>query len=119
MSDDSLVEMATKELAELGLSKDGPVIDSFVVRQPYAYPVYDEKYKENLTVIRNYLEKFDNLQTIGRSGMHRYNNQDHSMLSAIYAVENICKNVLTKENIWKVNTEKDYHEKHEKHEKKV
>jgi hypothetical protein len=105
MADNDLVQMATRELAELGLSKDASVIDSFVVRQPNAYPVYDEKYKESLTVIRNYLEKFENLQTIGRSGMHRYNNMDHSMQTGILAAQNCCG---AKHDLWAVNEEKSY-----------
>jgi protoporphyrinogen oxidase len=105
LADSDLVEMATRELAELGLSKNAPVIDSFVVRQPYAYPVYDEKYKESLKIIRNYLEKFENLQTIGRSGMHRYNNMDHSMQTGILAAQNCCG---ANHDLWAVNEEKNY-----------
>jgi protoporphyrinogen oxidase len=105
MADNELVETATSELAELGLSKDASVVDSFVVRQPYAYPVYDDKYKEHLAVIRHYLEEFENLQTIGRSGMHRYNNMDHSMQTGILAAQNCCG---AKHDLWAVNEEKSY-----------
>ena len=105
MADTDLVEMATRELAELGLNKGAPVIDSYVVRQPQAYPVYDQNYKENLAVIRTYLAGMENLQTIGRSGMHRYNNMDHSMQTGILAARNCCG---AKHDLWAVNEEKSY-----------
>ncbi|MBE9521309.1 MAG: hypothetical protein IME97_09260, partial [Proteobacteria bacterium] len=105
MVDTDLVEMATRELAELGLNKGAPVIDSYVVRQPQAYPVYDQNYKENLAVIRNHLAGMENLQTIGRSGMHRYNNMDHSMQTGILAARNCCG---AKHDLWAVNEEKSY-----------
>ena len=105
MQDNELVEMATREMIELDLGEETRVIDSFVVRQPHAYPVYDSKYKKSLQVIRNYLENFSNLQTIGRSGMHRYNNMDHSMQTGILAAKN-----CTGENhdLWAINEEKSY-----------
>ena len=105
MADTDLVEMATRELGELGLNKGAPVIDSYVVRQPQAYPVYDRKYKENLAVIRNCLAGLENLQTVGRSGMHRYNNMDHSMQTGILAARNCCG---AKHDLWAVNEERSY-----------
>ena len=105
MADTDLVKMATRELGELGLNKGAPVIDSYVVRQPQAYPVYDREYKENLAVIRNCLAGMENLQTVGRSGMHRYNNMDHSMQTGILAARNCCG---AKHDLWAVNEERSY-----------
>jgi hypothetical protein len=105
MTDDELVEMATREMVELGLGDVNIVIDSFVVRQPNAYPVYDSNYKENLARIREYLGNFSNLQTIGRSGMHQYNNMDHSMQTGILAARNCCGET---HDLWAVNEEKSY-----------
>ena len=105
MGDDELVGMATLEMAELGLGAKTRVIDSFVVRQSHAYPVYDSDYKKSLEIIRSYLENFSNLQTIGRSGMHRYNNMDHSMQTGILAAKN-CSG--ENHDLWEVNEEKIY-----------
>ena len=105
MPDDELVEMATREMMELGLGEVDIVIDSYVVRQPNAYPVYDSDYKENLGKIQEYLGKFSNLQTIGRSGMHRYNNMDHSMQTGILAARNCCGET---HDLWAVNEDKSY-----------
>ena len=79
MSDAELTGMGSRELSQLGLAEVDDVMDSFVVRQPKAYPVYDNEYREHLGVIRGFLGSIGNLQTIGRNGMHRYNNMDHSM----------------------------------------
>jgi hypothetical protein len=84
------------------------VIDGTVVRQLKAYPVYDSVYAEHLENIRRFLAVIPNLQTIGRNGLHKYNNQDHSMLTAIYAVENLLG--LGQHDLWEVNTERSYHE---------
>ncbi|MGB5685746.1 MAG: NAD(P)/FAD-dependent oxidoreductase [Candidatus Electrothrix sp.] len=89
MKDEELVALATEELSLLGLTERVVVRDGFVIRRSHAYPVYDSGYDEQLAVVRNYLEKFSNLQTIGRNGMHRYNNMDHSMWAGILAAENI------------------------------
>ena len=105
MADNELVEMAALEMEEMGVSPASQVIDSYVVRQPNAYPVYDSTYKKNLLSIRNYLNNFNNLQTIGRSGMHRYNNMDHSMQTGILAAKNCCGEV---HDLWAVNEEKSY-----------
>jgi protoporphyrinogen oxidase len=103
--DNTLVENAIREMVELGLGEPTQVIDSYVVRQSHAYPVYDSDYKKNLQVIRNYLENFSNLQTIGRSGMHRYNNMDHSMQTGILAAKNCTGE---SHDLWAINEEKSY-----------
>jgi protoporphyrinogen oxidase len=103
--DDDLIELAKEECAELGLINKEDVIDGTVIRMEKAYPVYDGAYKENLSVIRAYLDTVPNLQLIGRNGQHRYNNQDHSMLTAIYAARNLSG---AEYNLWDVNVEGDY-----------
>jgi protoporphyrinogen oxidase len=105
--DASLIELATRELESLGLAKASRVLDGVVIRQPKAYPVYDSEYKKNLKVIEEYLATFENLQTTGRNGMHRYNNQDHSMLTGLLAAKNLLGE---KHNLWEVNTERSYYE---------
>ena len=105
MRDNELVDMATREMEEMGFAPATKVLDSYVVRQSHAYPVYDSTYKQNLQAIRNYLDNFNNLQTIGRSGMHRYNNMDHSMQTGILAAKNCCGE---HHDLWAVNEEKSY-----------
>ena len=83
---------------------------AIVIRMPKAYPVYDSEFKRNLTRIRDYLGQSSNLQLVGRNGQHRYNNQDHSMLTAIYAARNIFGSDF---DVWDVNLETDYHEAQE------
>ena len=78
-----------------------------VIRQPMAYPLYDDDFQDNLDALRSYLGGFANLQTMGRNGMHRYNNMDHSMVTGIYAAGNIFGE---DRNLWAVNTERSYHE---------
>ena len=107
MSDLELIELGKKELEALGLARACDVEDGTVVRMPKAYPIYDQTYHKNLMTIRRYLEKFSNLQTIGRNGLHRYNNQDHSMMTGIFAARNV---VGANYNIWSVNTEMEYQE---------
>jgi len=107
MSDAELVELATRELAQLGLAKVADVEDGVVIRQPKAYPVYDGEYRGHLQVLEGFLRGMENLQTIGRNGMHRYNNQDHSMLTGILAVRNLLGE---KHDLWDVNTERSYYE---------
>ena len=102
-----LVKLAEEELRKLNLVGDAEVVDGTVIRQPKAYPVYDHEYQEALEVIRNWLDNFPNLQLVGRNGMHRYNNQDHSMLTAMLAVKNILGE---KHDLWSVNVEQEYHE---------
>lgn len=107
MSEAELLDLATRELDKLGLVDANKVEDGTVIRQRKAYPVYDRDYAQHLEVIRCYIETFDNLQTVGRNGMHRYNNQDHSMLTAILAAKNILGE---QHDLWDVNTERSYHE---------
>jgi len=105
--DQALIEQAGCELESLGLVNANNVVDGTVIRQPKAYPVYDEHYSCAVEIIRNYIEGFDNLHTVGRNGMHRYNNQDHSMLTAMLAARNILGE---NHDVWNVNVERSYHE---------
>lgn len=113
LSDTELLELATKEIEQLGLAKASQIEDGTIIRQPKAYPVYDRDYRRHLQVIQDYLSKFDNLQTIGRNGMHRYNNQDHSMLTGFLAAQNILGD---NHDLWDINTERSYHEEFTKEE---
>lgn len=108
-SDEEMTNFAVAEVAKIGILKAQDVLDSHVVRVPKTYPAYFGSY-DRFDVIRNYLDGFENLFLVGRNGMHKYNNQDHSMLTAMTAVENIINGVTTKDNIWAINTEMDYHE---------
>lgn len=107
MADAELLDLAARELERLNLAASSDVEDGVVIRQPKAYPVYDSEYRQHLEVIQGFLTQFENLQTIGRNGMHRYNNQDHSMLTGILAVRNICGE---NHDLWDVNTERSYYE---------
>jgi protoporphyrinogen oxidase len=108
MADDDLIVLATKELGELGLVEPGDVEAGYVVRVPKAYPYYDFSYKANVEIIRRYLEaEAPNVHPVGRNGMHKYNNQDHSMYTAMLTVENIYGG---SHDIWAVNVEEEYHE---------
>jgi hypothetical protein len=93
----------------LGLVQKGSVQSGYVVRMPKAYPVYDAAYAENVEILRSWIEaNAANVQPVGRNGMHRYNNQDHSMLTAVLAVENILFDAG--HDLWTVNVEQEYHE---------
>ena len=108
MSDAELIQLATQEAIDLKLGiRPGDVEDGVVIRQLKAYPVYDAEYRQHLRVIQDYLETFENLQTVGRNGMHRYNNQDHSMLTGLLAAKNIMGE---NHDLWNVNVERSYHE---------
>jgi protoporphyrinogen oxidase len=109
MQDDGLIDLAARELRALGFA--GDVIDGVVIRQKKAYPVYDPYYHEHLHVIMHHLDSLTNLQTVGRNGMHRYNNQDHSMLTAMLAVRRILGE---EHDLWNVNTERSYYESFER-----
>jgi protoporphyrinogen oxidase len=102
-----LIEFGVEECSRIGLIDPGDVEDGTVVRMRKAYPVYDQHYHESLETVRRYLETFSNFQTVGRNGLHRYNNQDHSMLTAIFAARNIAGE---QHDVWSVNTEMEYHE---------
>jgi protoporphyrinogen oxidase len=108
MEDEQLVELAKAELGKLGLADPARVERGFVTRVPKAYPMYDADYGERVQVIRGWLSSIGNLVQVGRNGLHRYNNSDHSMLTAMRAVDNITKG--TDHDIWAVNAESVYHE---------
>ena len=105
--DSDLVALATKELAELGLVDPARIRDGCVVRMPKAYPVYDSTYAEHLSRLRSFIDPISNLHTVGRNGMHKYNNQDHSMFTAMMAVANMNG---ASHDVWAVNTDFEYHE---------
>jgi hypothetical protein len=107
MPDEELIELGKKELDKLGLAKFADIEDGAVVRMPKAYPVYDAGYAEALDTIRNFLSRILNLQLVGRNGMHKYNNQDHSMLTAMLAARNILGENY---DLWGVNVDQEYHE---------
>lgn len=107
--DEELIEDAKKELEELGLAKYSDILGGYVVRQPKAYPIYDDSYRRNVDTIRTYLDIVgENIYPVGRNGMFRYNNADHSMFTAMLSVENIMTG--TKHDVWEVNVEEEYHE---------
>jgi protoporphyrinogen oxidase len=109
MADDDLIALATGEIETLGLVTPGSVSAGYVVRMPKAYPVYDEEYVRNVDTLREWLAaSVPNVQPVGRNGMHRYNNQDHSMMTAMLAVENILTGA--QHDLWAVNVEEEYHE---------
>jgi protoporphyrinogen oxidase len=109
-SDEDLIRLADEELIHLGLVTPGHVIDGKVIRQARAYPVYDENYEERVALFNTWIQKhMPGLQLVGRNGMHKYNNQDHAMMTALLAAENI----LSGENrwdVWRVNQDAEYHE---------
>jgi protoporphyrinogen oxidase len=114
MDEAELIQLATAEVIGLGLVDDASLVeDGVVIRQKKAYPVYDGTYRQHLQVVQDYLTTFTNLQTVGRNGMHRYNNQDHSMLTALLAARNIMGE---NHDIWTVNVERSYHEEFTKEE---
>jgi len=110
-SDQELIQLARQELQALGLSRPEDYVDGTVVRVRKAYPVYDEKYQGLLAEVRSFFKTLPNLQLVGRNGMHRYNNQDHSMLTAILAARNILG---ASYDLWQVNVDDEYHESGEK-----
>ena len=108
MDDDALVELAARELEQLRLAPRSAVERGFAIRVPKAYPIYDADYAGRVATVRAWLETIDNLQQVGRNGLHRYNNSDHSMLTAMRAVENLIAGA--QHDIWAVNAESVYHE---------
>jgi protoporphyrinogen oxidase len=114
LTDTELLDLAAKEIGILGLAPTAAVEDGCVIRQPKAYPVYDCDYRQHLQVIQDFLGTFENLQTTGRNGMHRYNNQDHSMLTGVMAARNLLGDVH--HDLWEVNVERSYHEQFTKEE---
>ncbi len=109
-SDEQLVELGRRELERLGLASAGAVERGHVVRVPKAYPMYDADYAPRVEAIRAWLERIPNLQQVGRNGLHRYNNSDHSMLTAMRAVENVLDRAG--HDLWAVNADSVYHEEH-------
>jgi protoporphyrinogen oxidase len=109
LSDKHMVELAKQELSKIGIIDSAEVIDSTVIRMEKTYPAYFGTY-ERFSEIRTYIDRYENLFLVGRNGMHRYNNQDHSMLTAMMAVDNIIAGKKDKGQLWEVNTEMDYHE---------
>jgi protoporphyrinogen oxidase len=107
MPDRELVELGRREMAAIGLIDPSKVVDGTVVRMPKAYPVYDEGYEAALAIVRRYVESFSNLQVAGRNGMHKYNNQDHSMVTAMLAAQNLLGGA---HDVWGVNADDEYHE---------
>jgi len=107
MSDADLIALGTSELSQLGLVNAADVFDGAVVRMPKAYPIYDPEYSQTVETLRRELGQLENLQVVGRNGMHKYNNQDHSMMTALLAARNIDGAHF---NLWQVNTDAEYHE---------
>jgi protoporphyrinogen oxidase len=105
--DEDLIALATRELESLGLAPGARITDGAVVRMPKAYPIYDSEYRGHLDGVREFIDPIPNLHTVGRNGMHKYNNQDHSMLTAMFAVENMQG---AAHDLWAVNTDFEYHE---------
>ena len=108
-SDREITDLAIGEMEKIGVLSRTDVQDSTVIRVPKTYPAYFGVYSR-FGEVREYLDAFKNLFLVGRNGMHKYNNQDHSMLTAMTAVDNIIEGRLDKSNIWAVNTENEYHE---------
>jgi protoporphyrinogen oxidase len=109
MTDSEFIQFAINELHSIDIIDKNEVIDSAIIRMPKTYPAYFGTYPQ-FNLIRDFTDKLENLFLIGRNGMHKYNNQDHSMLTAIMAVNNIITGSKSKDNIWNINTEEEYHE---------
>jgi protoporphyrinogen oxidase len=107
-SDEDLIERGKREIVRLGLARYEEVSDGCVVRVAKAYPVYDEDYREHLETVRAFVDGFENFQTIGRNGLHRYNNQDHAMVTGLIAARNVM--LGERNDVWSVNTDEEYHE---------
>jgi protoporphyrinogen oxidase len=109
LSDKGMTEFAVDELIKIGIADKKDIIDSMVLKVEKTYPAYFGSY-DHFYIIKDFFNQFENLYLIGRNGMHRYNNMDHSMLTAMTAVENIIAGVGSKDNLWNINAEEDYHE---------
>jgi protoporphyrinogen oxidase len=108
MANEDLIELGKREIEAIGLALAADIHDGVVFRVEKSYPIYDQAYAHNLTIIKAYLAQFENFQTIGRNGLHRYNNQDHAMLTGMLAVHNLLYGETN--NLWVVNAEEEYHE---------
>jgi protoporphyrinogen oxidase len=109
MPDDEIVRFAIAEVEKIGILGGNHVRDSVVVRVPKTYPAYFGTYDRFDEIVR-YIDRFENLFLVGRNGMHKYNNQDHSMLTAMTAVDQIVAGQIDKTVLWEINTEQEYHE---------
>jgi len=107
--DEEMIALAKEEIERIGIISKDDVVDATVIRVPKTYPAYFGTY-DRFGEIRDYVNGFENLFLVGRNGMHKYNNQDHSMLTAMTAVDNIAAGITDKSNLWSVNTEMEYHE---------
>lgn len=105
--DEDILKLGIEEAERLNFASKHQIIDGFVVRSPKTYPIYDSGYQDRVETIKNYVSSFENLQTMGRNGLHRYNNQDHSMLSALAAVRRIFGE---NSSAWDINVDDEYHE---------
>ena len=105
--DEDLIAQAGRELEQLGLAQQSSIVDGTVIRMPKAYPIYDASYRAHLMKVRAFVDVIPNLHTVGRNGMHKYNNQDHSMLAAMLTVSNMQGGSY---DVWDINTDMDYHE---------
>jgi protoporphyrinogen oxidase len=108
LSDAELIELGKRELQRIGLTSPGDIEDGCVFRVPKAYPMYDSEYRDYLETVKNFVGGLENYQTIGRNGLHRYNNQDHAMVTGMLAVKNLI--VGERNDLWSVNTDQEYHE---------
>jgi protoporphyrinogen oxidase len=115
-TDAEMIELAKSELVLMNILDTENVLDSTVIRMPKTYPAYFGSYSRFPEVI-SWVNELENLFLIGRNGMHKYNNQDHSMLTAMTAVDNIIADVRSRDNLWALNTEQDYHEEKQEEEK--
>jgi protoporphyrinogen oxidase len=116
--DEELIALGKKEIEQIGLAQGLDILDGYVVRQKKAYPVYNQTYKQNVDIIKYGLATYPGLHLVGRNGMHKYNNQDHSMMTAMLAAKNILadKEIF---DLWKVNEDAEYHETIEENAPKV
>jgi protoporphyrinogen oxidase len=110
LSDEAMIALAKQEIDRIGILNSADVLDAHVVRVPKTYPAYFGTY-DQFDKIRDFTDNIENLFLVGRNGMHKYNNQDHSMLTAMTAVDNIAKGITDKSELWTINTEMEYHEK--------
>ncbi|HET6647914.1 MAG TPA: NAD(P)/FAD-dependent oxidoreductase [Pyrinomonadaceae bacterium] len=108
MADPDLIELGKRELEHIGLASPADIDDGCVFRVPKAYPIYDSEYRDYLAIVKNFVSRVENYQTIGRNGLHRYNNQDHAMVTGMLAVRNLTTG--EHHDLWSVNTDKEYHE---------
>ena len=109
LSDEELIKLGTEEMIKIDVLEPGGVLDATVIRMPKTYPAYFGTY-DRFDQLQNWVNGIENLFLVGRNGMHRYNNQDHSMLTAMTAVDNILAGRSDRSNLWALNTEQEYHE---------